>query len=225
VLRRLNPVFASVLAAFGLVLLASCGPNIQTKEKVREDMLAHLQKAGLQTNAMDIDVTQVTFDKNRAHATVSFRMKGASNIHDGMTMNYTLESRDGHWVVIGRADSQGHGSSVPRADLNGRLPPDHPPLGALSAPKGMGVAPSGMGAPSDIKPLPPGHPAVGDPGAPTPSDVKPLPPGHPNASALHRPVSTRLAYARGSEQLEPGAVDGVRFVPGTGNEIGTGIAA
>jgi hypothetical protein len=145
-------VFASF--TLGLCLLAGCGPNINTKEKVREDLLTHLQKAGLDTRALDIDITHLTFDRNKAQAAVSFRPKGVTSVHDGMTMNYTLESRDGHWIVIGRADSQGHGASQ---------------------------APSGVHGGGN---LPPGHPQIqpGD-GSPTPA-VKPLPPGHPKVSLL-----------------------------------------
>jgi hypothetical protein len=185
-----------------MCLLAACGPNIKTKEKVREDLLTHLQKAGLDTKALEIDITQVTFDKNQAHAAVSFRPKGVTSVHDGMMMSYTLESRDGHWVVTGRADSQGHGSSRPPAE-NGtsgapNLPPGHPPMGGLAAPNG---SPNGQN-PSQ---LPPGHPQVqpGQGSAP-PAGAKPLPPGHPKVSLLR--------------------TDG-KFAGETGTRVGTGLAA
>jgi hypothetical protein len=156
VLRRLSPVIAPIAVA--VCLLAGCGPDINTKEKVREDLLTHLQKAGLDTKALDIDITRLTFDKNKAQAAVSFRPKGVTSVHDGMTMNYTLESRDGHWVVIGRADSKGHGASQ---------------------------APSGHGAPGGGN-LPPGHPQIQPGESSPPAVVKPLPPGHPKVSFLLR---------------------------------------
>lgn len=120
---------------------------------------------------MDIDVSQVTFDKDHARAAVSFRPKGATNIHDGMTMNYTMKSQNGHWVVIGRADSQGHGdpqSLGGAGSAGGGLPEGHPQI----------TSPDDTGSP----PLPPGHPQIPG-GSAAPSDgVKALPPGHPKIS-------------------------------------------
>ena len=105
----------------------------------------------------------MAFDKNIAHATVTFSPKGASNIHDGIMMHYTLEDKDGHWVVVGRADSQGHGMGA----ANPNLPADHPPMGP-GTPFGDPKMPSQQS-------LPPGHPQVQG----TPSGGQTLPPGHP----------------------------------------------
>lgn len=191
--RRLFPLFASL--TLGLCLLAGCGPSIKTKEKVREDLLAHLQKAGLDTQALEIDITGVKFEKDQAHAAVSFRPKTASNIHDGIMMNYTLQSRDGHWVVIGRADSQGHGAGQPSGGDGavGSLPQGHPPVSEFDSPN---VNPHGMATPLGTQPLPPGHPRIdpqGADGAASPDEAKPLPTGHPKVSQFEREIGTRIA--------------------------------
>jgi hypothetical protein len=144
-----------------LGLLAGCGSDVKTKERVESDLKTHLEKVGLDVNRLDVSVTEVTFDKDTARATVAFNPKGASNIHDGIVMHYLLEDKGGHWVVTGRSDSQGHGMGGPSASPS--LPAGHPPMG--------GDTP--MANPT----MPPGHPPV--PGSPSPSDSQALPPGHP----------------------------------------------
>jgi hypothetical protein len=120
-----------------MCLLAGCGKNIQNKEQVRADILDHLAKnTGLDLKSLDVDVSNVSFEGKQAKATVSFRPKGVSSINDGMVMVYTLEPKNGHWAVVGRADSQGHGFGAPSADPG--LPPGHP----------------------SVNGLPPGHPSV-----------------------------------------------------------------
>lgn len=81
---------------------------------------------GLDVNSLDITTTSVTFDKNKAFATVAFHPKGDPAVNSGMMMRYTLEERGGKWVVVSVGDSQGHGlpGSMPAgADA---LPPGHP---------------------------------------------------------------------------------------------------
>ena len=136
----LRPV---VLALAAVCVLAGCGRSIENKEQVRADILDHLAKnTGLDLKSLDVDVNNVAFEKNQAKATVSFRPKGVSSINDGMVMVYTLQPKNGHWVVVGRADSQGHGLGASPA--NSGLPPGHP----------------------SVNGLPPGHPGV-DGGAPS----------------------------------------------------------
>lgn len=118
-------------AALGaLVLLAGCGPNIRTKEKVQEAILQRLQgRSGLDLQSLDVTTTSVSFDKNLAYATVAFHPKGESNINSGMTMKYTLENRDGKWVVVNVGGLNGHGGGTMGA---GQLPPGHPPVDAAN---------------------------------------------------------------------------------------------
>lgn len=126
-----------------IALLVACGPGIRTKEKVQEAIINRLQsKSGLDVNALDVTTTAVDFRKNMAYATVSIHPKSDPSIQS-MVMKYTLESRDGKWVVTNVADSQGHGMvGQPSATTDQALPPGHPAL------NGSGQA------------LPPGHPTV-----------------------------------------------------------------
>jgi hypothetical protein len=112
------------------VLLAACGSNIRTKEKVQAAILDRLQsRSGLELKSLDVTTTSVSFDKNLAYARVAFHPKGDPNVSSGMMMNYTLENRDGKWVVIQVGDSQGHTmSGAMHAGAADQLPPGHPAI-------------------------------------------------------------------------------------------------
>ena len=113
----------------------------------------HLVAGGAITNGAEAAVSTVI------SGIVGIYAKAATSVHDGMMMHYTLEDKEGHWVVVGRSDSQGHGMGA----ANPNLPGGHPPIGNPDTPVPQ-------------QPLPPGHPQVQ--GTP-PSDGQGLPPGHP----------------------------------------------
>jgi hypothetical protein len=154
---------------------------MKTKEKVREGLMTHLQNAGFNTQTLNVDLTKVTFEKNIARASVSFRPRGSTNIHDSMIMNYTMELRDGHWIVTGRADSGGHAAGQSMAGAGQAFPAGHPPLSAQS---GMGAPAAGTQPQFD---LPPGHPAL-ESMPPANSPSQPLPPGHPQFAKPAQPT-------------------------------------
>ncbi|MBV8897135.1 MAG: hypothetical protein JO051_11535 [Acidobacteriaceae bacterium] len=110
-----------------VLCLTACGPGIRTREKVQEAIINRLQsKSGLDVNALDVTTTAVDFRKNMAYATVSIHPKSDPSIQS-MVMKYTLESREGKWVVTNVADSQGHGMvGQPAANTEQGLPPGHP---------------------------------------------------------------------------------------------------
>lgn len=115
------------------LLLAGCGESIKTKEKVQQAILGHLRTAsGLDLNALDFNTTSIRFDKNFAYAAVAFHPKDDENLDDGMTMTYTLQDRNGKWVVVKVGDGQGHGShpgmGTGSAGTEDKLPPGHPPI-------------------------------------------------------------------------------------------------
>ncbi|MBV8570373.1 MAG: hypothetical protein JO319_07155 [Acidobacteriaceae bacterium] len=102
---------------------------MRSKDKVQEAIMQRLRTStGLDVNSLDVTTTSVSFEKNKAFATVAFHPKGDPAINSGMTMKYTLEERGGKWVVVNVGDSQGHGlpGSMPAAADN--LPPGHPPV-------------------------------------------------------------------------------------------------
>ena len=116
--------------AFSLVFsfILGCSGN-RSKEQVEQAIMTRLQThSGLDLKDLDITTSSVSFDKNKAYATVAFHPKGDTNVHSGMVMKYTLERRDGKWVVVGVGDSQGRsmGSSM---GAGSQLPPGHPAVG------------------------------------------------------------------------------------------------
>ena len=128
-----NRMMLRPLAVIPLItlLLAGCGENIKTKDKVQQAILKRLQTtSGLNMNALDFTTTSVTFDNNFAYATVAFHPKNDGNLDSGMTMTYTLQNRDGKWVVVKVGDSQGHGLHDRVPGNANQLPPGHPPVGS-----------------------------------------------------------------------------------------------
>ena len=125
------------LAAFPLALLvlAGCGNDMKSKEKVQAAILQRIQsRTGLDVNALDVTTTAVSFDKNKAYATVAFHPKGDTTVSHGMAMKYTLEEQGGKWVVVGVNNPQG-GSVMGQSSGGSQLPPGHPSLDG-AGPKG-----------------------------------------------------------------------------------------
>jgi len=130
-----------------VLFLAGCQKDIQTKDAVRQGVIAYLtQNKNLSVNSMDIDVTQVTFRDKEADAVVMFKPKGGDPA-SGMSMRYTLERQGSAWVVKKKTDSGGHGASaapmgagsmpmpsgsMPMPSTSGALPPGHPPTAAAT---------------------------------------------------------------------------------------------
>jgi hypothetical protein len=124
---------AALLAA--IVLLAACGPNIKSKEKVEEAIVNRLKaNSGLDVDKLDITTTGVSFDRNMAYATVAFHKKGDSSLRGEMVMTYTLQDRGGKWAVVKVGDSHGKSMTGQMPSGAGELPPGHPALDSMDAP-------------------------------------------------------------------------------------------
>jgi hypothetical protein len=96
---------------------------------VEQAILDRLQnQSGLDLKTIDVATTAVSFDKNLAYATVSFHPKGESSLASGMVMKYTLQDKDGKWVVVNVGDAQGHSLAHGHGGASGNtsLPPGHP---------------------------------------------------------------------------------------------------
>lgn len=117
---------------FCFVFLAACRRDNHDKQKVEQAILDRLQnRTGLDLKTLDVATTAVSFEKNLAYATVSFHPKGDSRLASEMVMKYTLEDKNGKWVVLSVGDSQGHAMSHGQGAVAGsaQLPPGHPQLG------------------------------------------------------------------------------------------------
>jgi hypothetical protein len=126
-----------------ILCLAACNRSNTDKEAVRQGIIDHIGKAGLNMGAMEVTVRSVEFNGNKANATVSFSAKGAP-AGAGMSIQYQLEQQAGKWVVVGRKDSGGspHGG--------GAMPGGANPHGSMAPPAGGG--PASMPSPQDLPP-------------------------------------------------------------------------
>jgi hypothetical protein len=120
------------------LLLAACAQkNIDNKDAVRQAVMDYLStrqaQTGLDVTTMDVDVTEMRFEKDSARATVAFRIKGTDA---GMNMSYSMDRKGDKWVVRPRQDSETpHGTIMPGSGPpvdggGGALPAGHPPVGS-----------------------------------------------------------------------------------------------
>ncbi len=124
------------------LILTACADRLHTKEQVQAAIVDRLQShSGLDLKQLEVTTTAVSFEKNKAYATVAFHPKGDPSINSGMTMKYTLQEQDGKWVVVNVGDGQGHGmpghGGMQSSGNSGSvLPPGHPPLKSTAPPSG-----------------------------------------------------------------------------------------
>jgi hypothetical protein len=147
---RMPPAFPVIInlvilrCTLALILcLAACNRSNVDKEAVRQGIVDHVSKAGLNMGAMELTVGSVEFNGDKANATVSFAAKG-SPASAGMSIQYQLERQAGKWVVVGRKDAGGspHGG--------GAMPGGANPHGGMAPPAGGG--PASMPSPRDLPP-------------------------------------------------------------------------
>jgi hypothetical protein len=140
-----------IVSTFLLILgLAGCHHGVESTDAVRQGVLDYLATKGMATAAMDITVSAVKFNGDKADATVSFAAKGTGA--GQMTIQYHLEQKDSKWTVVGRQDASQHGG--------GAVTPGTAPQGAaapgMDNPRGGGMAAPGAGgkmpAPEDLPP-------------------------------------------------------------------------
>jgi hypothetical protein len=139
-----------------IVCLAGCHRGIENKDAVRQGILDYLATKGMTPAAMDINVTDVKFDGDKADATVSFAAKGTGV--GQMTIQYHMARKDSKWAVVGRQDASQHGGGqVPpgAAPMGGAMPGGAMP-GGMASPHGGSMAAPGAGgkmpAPEDLPP-------------------------------------------------------------------------
>jgi len=138
-----------LLSTFLLIFgLAGCHRGVESKDAVRQGVLDYLATKGLAAAAMDINVTDVKFDGDKADATVSFAAKGTGA--GQMAIQYRLELKDSKWAVVGRKDASQHGGGMvpPGAAPQGSAAPANPHGGMMGAPGAGGKMP----APEDLPP-------------------------------------------------------------------------
>lgn len=123
-----------------LLALAACNRG-ENKDAVRQGVINHLSKAGLNVAGMDVTIASVQFSGKEADATVGIAPKGGGA--QGMSMKYHLQQQGSEWVVVGKAGGgdSGHGGAM------GAAPNPHG--GGEAVPGG---APPKMPSPEDLPP-------------------------------------------------------------------------
>lgn len=150
-LMGLAAILATLLAATG------CQKKQDETAAIRSGITEHLRSLKtLNLSAMDMNVTKVTINGNQAEAQVEFVPKSGAPPGAGMQVSYSLEKRDGQWVVVKR-DSMGGAIAHPPPGANPQQTPEGPTHGMpnfqdLLQPANPGTTSGGT--------LPPGHPPV-----------------------------------------------------------------
>jgi hypothetical protein len=137
-----------------IVGLAGCAHHAaESNDAVRQGVLDYLAAKGMTPAAMDITVTAVKFDGDKAEATVAFAVKGTGAAQ--MAIPYLMERKGGKWAVVGRKNASEHGGGQlpPGAAPQGAMPgTDNPHGGAMPSPGAGGPAGGKMPAPEDLPP-------------------------------------------------------------------------
>jgi hypothetical protein len=140
-----------IASTFLLILsLAGCHRGVESNEAVRQGVLDYLATKGMTAAAMEINVTAVKFNGDKADATVSFAAKGTGA--GQMTIQYHMALKDNKWAVVGRQDASQHGGG--QLPPGGAMPPGAVTPG-MANPHGMMAAPGAGGkmpAPEDLPP-------------------------------------------------------------------------
>lgn len=110
--------FTVYFCALALTILTlSCAKDINNKEAIKEAVMKRLGGvSGLNMSGMDVDVTSVSFEGNKAEAKVGFKAKGATE--SMLNMSYKLERKGDIWEVKSSSGGAGGGA---------QLPAGHPP--------------------------------------------------------------------------------------------------
>ncbi len=132
--------------------MAGCSKNINNKDAVKAAIMKRVSKTGFDVNAMQVDITQVSFHDQDAVATVAFIPKGGPP-GSAVTFKYNLHRQNDEWVATGLSQGAGmapHGGGASGANPHG---------GTVTPP--MGGSMEGIGPADPSKPLPAGHPPIG----------------------------------------------------------------
>jgi hypothetical protein len=109
-------ICSSVLA--GVLFLASCAKDINNKEAVKEAVMKRLTTvSGLNMSGMEVEISSVSFQGDKADAQVAFKGKGSADAM--LNMSYKLQRKGDEWAVTSTSGGMGGGAST--------LPPGHPP--------------------------------------------------------------------------------------------------
>jgi len=130
-----------------LVLMAGCKKQESDAGAIRSGINQHLASMKtLNLDAMDMNITNVSIQGNKAQAQVEFKPKGGAPQGAGMQVAYSLEKENGRWVVqdtqIPHMNEASPSSNsmpnfrdvVPERGGSNTVPPGHPPVNTQGNP-------------------------------------------------------------------------------------------
>ena len=132
-----------------VLCLAACNRGNNEREAVRQGIIDHVSKAGLNMGAMDLTVPLRGIQRQQGQRGQLVSSPKGGPATAGMSIQYQLEQQGGKWVVTGRKDAGGspHGGGAMPGGAN---PHGANPHGAMGAPGGGG--PASMPSPQDLPP-------------------------------------------------------------------------
>ncbi len=136
-----------LILAVSVLSLIGCGKDINNKDAVKAAIVKRVAKTGFDVNAMEVNVTNVSFHDQDAVATVAFVPKGAAP-QSAVTFKYNLHRQNDEWVATGLA--QGGTNMAAHSGAAAGATEGAPP-----------AAPAIPGPIDPSKPLPAGHPPIG----------------------------------------------------------------
>lgn len=149
----------SFLLILSLVVAGGCRRQVDYQAAIRASIDKHLnERSDLNMAAMEHEIKQVSVKGDQATALVEFRLKQGGT---GMQLEYALQRQNGQWNVLSSQPAAGQNAhpamdqpapNAPSGSTQGSLPPFNELLNNPPA--------------SGSKPLPPGHPPIGDNNAP-----------------------------------------------------------
>jgi hypothetical protein len=136
-----------------LILFTGCKKQVSDADAIRSGINQHLSALkSINVGGMDMTINNYSIQGNQAQAQVEFRPKTGAPAGAGMQINYTLEKRNGIWVV---QNTQPAGGSI-QHPAPGENPHQTMTPGSSSALPNFNDLVGG----SSGSAVPPGHPPV-----------------------------------------------------------------
>ena len=113
-----------LLLGLSLLTATGCKKTQNQNDAIRAGVVQHLSAVnGLNLDAMDMKITNVTINGNQAQAQVEFHLKSNSSPEAGMKISYNLEKRGDTWVVVKKPSPDG---GAPQGMPGELMPSEHP---------------------------------------------------------------------------------------------------
>jgi len=96
----MNRLALSLGLTSALLFFGGCNQAKRDANEVRAGIMKHLAGMnGLNMSAMDMEIHSITVNGDTARAEVEYKLKAGNDKGAGMQVSYSLERRNGEWVV------------------------------------------------------------------------------------------------------------------------------